>query len=225
MCFVIVINTLCVQVSDEDSDQPETAEKTDTDEKPFNSDQIDSKTLKYQSAQNELRKQVEYLEMTCNENKLRISDLEKQLQAEKAANGDRIKLNEALKQELQNLQQKWKDSCNECQRLRDKVLQLTGELKSTNENLKKTEEKAEKRDSSTNSVHTFEEVTALEEELVYLKERYVVITEEKQMLNKKLNALTDEYKSLCNRSYNQMFFYVAPLVLMVLYLLVSSITS
>lgn len=71
----------------------------------------------------------------------------------------------------------------------------------------------------------FEEVAALEEELVLIKERYAVIAEEKTMLNKKLNTLREQYNTVCNNSYNKIFFYVAPLVLMVLYLLISAMAS
>lgn len=120
-----------------------------------------------------------------------------------------------LKQELQTLQQKWKESCNECQRLQSNVDCL-------NEQMKALEEKKSVESQCRLSL---EEVVALEEELVLIKEKYAQLSEEKMNLNKKLNSLRDQYNLVCNKSYNTMFFYIAPLVLMVLYLLVSSMTS
>lgn len=130
---------------------------------------------------------------------------------------EKTKLTEMLKQELQTLQQKWKESCNECQRLEDKVSSLTEGLKAL---------EASKRDGSApQSPLSMEEVAALEEELILVKEKYAQLSEEKTHLNKQLSVLRDQYNVVCNKSYNTMFFYIAPLVLMVLYLLISSMTS
>lgn len=213
-----VYNLIClVQPSAEDTEELlNSEEKADSEEKPFDADQIDSKTLKYQyqSAQNELKKQIEQLEATSTSNKLRIAELEKELTEQKQITAEKTKLTEMLKQELQTLQQKWKDSCNECQRLQDRVESLTEEVKTLGSGA-----------SGSECPLSIEEVRALEEELVLVKERYAQLSEEKMNLNKKLNALRDQYNVVCNKSYNTMFFYIAPLVLMVLYLLISSMTS
>lgn len=122
-----------------------------------------------------------------------------------------------LKQELQTLQQKLKESCSECQRLQDKISSLTDELK--------TLEVIKSDSFGSQCPLSVEEVAALEEELVLIKEKYAQLSEEKTSLNKQLNILRDQYNVVCNKSYNTMFFYIAPLVLMVVYLLISSMTS
>lgn len=153
------------------------------------------------------------MENAATSNKLRIAGLEKDLIEQKQITNEKNKLAEMLKQELQNLQQKWKESFNECQHLQDKVDSLSEEIK--------TLLTVDKKDVGL----SMEDITALEEELVLLKEKYAQLTDEKTHLNKKLNHLQNQYNVVCNKSYNIMFFYIAPLVLMVLYLLISSMTS
>ncbi|GJQ72368.1 hypothetical protein Trydic_g3451 [Trypoxylus dichotomus] len=217
---------------------------------------VNSKTLKYQfqTAQNELKRQIENLEQIVNSNKSKISDLEDSLSKEKHLNllkGEEV---DNLKDELVLLTQKWKESCNEAQQLRDKVTTLKNELLVAEESVLKTkmavkEDKTEEKDSETciNNITTVaivqsdpkidmvanistnniseEQISTLEEELIILKERFAQVNEEKLMLSKSLTSLHEQYNSLRNRSHNTMFFYIAPLVLTVLYLLISSMFS
>lgn len=191
-------NSECVDDCDDDVDDDDDIDNAE--EKPFDSDHIDSKTLKYQyqSVQNELKKQIEQLENKSEVNQQKITELEKELIEQKQIAIEKTTLTEMLKQELQVLQQKLKDNCNEYQRLQDKF----GE-----------------------KVLSVEEISALEEELVLVKEKYAQLVDEKTNLNQKLNQLQKQYNIACNKSHNVMFFYIAPLVLMILYLLISSITS
>lgn len=222
---------------------------TDTEEEVKTVD-VNSKTLKYQfqTAQNELKRQIENLEQLLNANKLKISDLEDSLSNERHINT--LKSNEIkdLKEELVVLTQRWKESCNEAQQLRDKVTTLKGDLETAQEELSKpkmaTEEEVDSkqfiinnddmvqsdcnRDAvaniSTRSISD-DHFQALEEELVILKERFAQVNDEKLMLSKSLSTLNDQYNCLRNRSHNTMFFYIAPVVLTVLYLLISSMFS
>lgn len=213
---------------------------------------VNSKTLKYQfqTAQNELKRQIENLEQIVNSNKLKISELEESLSNEKHINllkGDEV---DSLKDELLLLTQKWKESCNEAQQLRDKVAVMKNDLLVAKDEISRTktvmemkeEEDLEKcvnnddnivqNDSkhdvvaniSMNKINE-EQFSALEEELIILKERFAQINEEKLELSKNLTSLNKDYNSLQNRSHNTMFFYIAPLALAVLYLLVSSMFS
>lgn len=213
---------------------------------------VNSKTLKYQfqTAQNELKRQIENLEQIVNSNKLKISELEESLSNEKHINllkGDEV---DSLKDELLLLTQKWNESCNEAQQLRDKVAVMKNDLLVAKDEISRTktvmemkeEEDLEKcvnnddnivqNDSkhdvvaniSMNKINE-EQFSALEEELIILKERFAQINEEKLELSKNLTSLNKDYNSLQNRSHNTMFFYIAPLALAVLYLLVSSMFS
>ncbi|KAI4456537.1 centrosomal protein [Holotrichia oblita] len=213
---------------------------------------VNSKTLKYQfqTAQNELKRQIENLEQIVNSNKLKISELEDSLSNEKHMNllkGDEV---DSLKDELLLLTQKWKESCNEAQQLRDKVAVMKNDLLAAKDEVSRTKtviEKKQEEDSQkcvnnddnivqNDSKHDVvanismskineEQFSALEEELIILKERFAQINEEKLVLSKNLTSLNKEYNSLQNRSHNTMFFYIAPLALAVLYLLVSSMFS
>ncbi|GLV32945.1 Sarcolemma associated protein [Carabus blaptoides fortunei] len=68
-------------------------------------------------------------------------------------------------------------------------------------------------------------ITELEEELVVMKEKYAECNVEKLQLNKSLESLQKEYNALANRSHNIMFLYMAPLVLLLAYLLLTSLFS
>ncbi|KRT83691.1 hypothetical protein AMK59_3192 [Oryctes borbonicus] len=225
-------------------------------EEEIKSVDVNSKTLKYQfqTAQNELKRQIENLEQIVNSNKLKILDLELNLSTEKQENFLKGEEVDHLKDELLLLTQKWKESCNETQQLRDRVATLKNELTLAEEAVLKTkmaveEEEAEQENSQTcvNNVTTVpivqsdrkidvvantsvnktneEQISTLEEEMVILKERFAQVTEEKLMLSKNLSSLQEQYNGLCNRSHNTMFFYIAPLVLTLLYLLISSMFS
>lgn len=188
-------------------DSSTVSEKSDVVEKPY-SDHVDSKTLKYQyqTVQNELKKQIERLERELSENDQiqRIERLERQISEKDETIS---KLQEEFRKEREALQEQFRTACDECRQLRDEVSTL------------KNDEQRKK------CVLTFEEITDLEEQLVQYKERCAAIIDENTALTMKMNVITDQYNKLCNKSYNQLFFYVAPLVLMVLYLLISSIAS
>lgn len=201
----------------------------------------------FQTAQNELKRQIENLEQLVNSNKLKISDLEDSLSNEKHVNLLKSDEVDRLKEELVVLTQKWKESCNEAQQLKDKVAMLKTELEVVEEGVLKAKMKAKEEEDSQKCINndeivqndpkkdavadislskiSEEQLSTLEEELVILKERFVQINEEKLLLNKSLTSLHDQYNRLRNRSHNTMFFYIAPLVLTVLYLLISSMFS
>lgn len=84
-------------------------------------------------------------------------------------------------------------------------------------------------DSGDTNGHRVEEIdvkfTELEEELVVMKEKYAECNLEKLQLNKNLDSLQKEYNALANRSHNIMFLYMAPLILLVAYLLLTSLFS
>ncbi|XP_019876248.1 sarcolemmal membrane-associated protein [Aethina tumida] len=196
--------------TDEESLVGDTQTISDTSEK---GDYVDSHTLKYQfqSAQNELKRKIEVLEALSNVNKIKLTELTNELSEEKEKSMNRLRENESLKEELSQFEQKWKESCNESQQLRDKVESLSAKLE-------------EKSDSNERLV-TFQQLVDVEEELVLLKERFAKIGDEKLKLQHELYSLTEQYKVVCNRSYNKHFFYIAPLVIMVLYLLISAMIS
>lgn len=78
---------------------------------------------------------------------------------------------------------------------------------------------------SNNEIVSHDQLLYLEEELVMLKERFAQVSEEKLKLVKDLLTLREQYNTVCNRSHNKYFFYIAPLIAMVLYLLVSAMIS
>lgn len=208
---------------------------------------IDSKTLKYQfqSLQIELKKQIEQLQQQSIVNRNKITELETALTKEKQTCFDKTEECAHLKRELGLLEQKWKESCNEMQQMRDKILSLNEQLCNIDSisfshngvgsnNTKHLSDKVETNDQaqvSSNNIElksaisntslSAEQIAALEEELVVLKERYAAVNDEKRVLNKNLTVMQDQYNALCNRSHNTMFFYIAPLVLAILYLLIS----
>ncbi|XP_015838366.2 sarcolemmal membrane-associated protein [Tribolium castaneum] len=185
----------------------------------FDSDNVDSKTLKfkYQTAQNELKKRIEILESILESNKSKMSELEKLLSEEKELNCVQTKENEAMREELVVLQQKWKESCNESQQLRDRVSGLVKEL-----------EEASAKDQIVNTStisSSYEQLVSLEEELVLLKERYAQSNDDKLKLQQELAKVREQYNKVCNSSYDKMYFYIAPLILMILYLVISAMIS
>nr|XP_022910384.1 sarcolemmal membrane-associated protein [Onthophagus taurus] len=190
-----------------------------------------SKTLKYQfqTAQNELKKQIENLEQLLVKNKFKITSLEEELKAEKMICLGKSNEMDELKVTLSVNMEKLKEACNESQQLKDKLNVVCEELKSKEEmNLetkleKKSENNLEKR--SNDYSKTIEHVLCLEEELVKLKEKFADVNEEKLVLNKEIKELRERYKAECDRSQNTVFFYVAPLVLILIYMLVSSLFS
>lgn len=65
----------------------------------------------------------------------------------------------------------------------------------------------------------------LEEELVIVKEQYAKSVEDKLDLNRSLDKVQKDFNDLTNRSHNVMFFYIAPLVFLVAYLLFTTLFS
>lgn len=183
---------------------------------------VDSRTLKYQfqTVQNDLKKQIEHLQSTTQANQIKIVGLEQALKNEKELTETKSEEIKILKQTLQNFDQKLKENSSGRQQLQDEVSILSQNLKEAKNKLKESSENSKKM----NGVN-IEQFSALEEELVILKESFARISQEKLELNKTLENVRGQYNSLCNRSYNNMFFYIGPLVLMVLYLLISNIFS
>lgn len=79
------------------------------------------------------------------------------------------------------------------------------------------------------SIEEFDEekrkIHELEEELVLMKERFAKCNDDNILLNKQYDKLQKEYHDLSNRSYNVMFFYIAPLVFLIAYLLFAVLFS
>ncbi|XP_057661099.1 sarcolemmal membrane-associated protein isoform X1 [Diorhabda carinulata] len=218
---------------DSESDQDKTDPSDESEESTERADTVDSKTLKYQfhAAQNELKRKIETLESIGNTYRNKIVELDKALNEEKIISKDRTEENEVLKQEVVLLRQKWKECSNENQQYRDKMSALNSELETALEKLKQaaeTKEKIENVPAEPNILKPFvslEQLAQIEEELVLLKERYAQVSEDKMALRHDLATLKTQYDAICNRFYNKFFWYVAPLVAMVFYLLISAMIS
>nr|CAI5857294.1 unnamed protein product [Callosobruchus analis] len=217
----------------EDSEKEKDTEKSDTsrsnnenEEVEDEDDQVDSKTLKcqFQSMQEELKRRIEALESILKTKESYMTELSRCLREEKELSMQRRMEAEQLKQELE---QQAKESCNESQQYKDKIDLLTKELDSAQSKLKELDEnmKEKELDTSKSSAVSYEELISVEEELVLIKERFAQITEEKLKLQRDLVSMTEQYRMVCNSSHNKYFFYVAPLVFMVLYLLISAMIS
>lgn len=217
----MITENLFLQDQHNGGDSPTLDSPPENEKDDFDSDYIDSKTLKYkyQSAQNELKKKIEMLESILESNKIKMIDLEKCLNIETQANVSEKEENVRIKEELQVLQQKFKESCNESQQLKDKVTCLIRELE-----VVKNQEDQHKSIISASS-DSYEQLVSLEEELVLLKQRYAQINEEKVKLLHDLSKLKEQYHKVCNTSYDKMYFYIAPLILMILYLVISAMIS
>ncbi|VEN64352.1 unnamed protein product [Callosobruchus maculatus] len=217
----------------EDSEKEKDTEKSDSsrsnnenEEGEDEDDQVDSKTLKcqFQSMQAELRRRIEALESILETKESYMTELSRCLREEKELSMQRRMEAEQLKQELE---QQAKESCNESQQYKDKIDLLTKELDSAQTKLKELDENVKEKelDTSKSSTVSYEELISVEEELVLIKERFAQITEEKLKLQRDLVSMTEQYRMVCNSSHNKYFFYVAPLVFMVLYLLISAMIS
>lgn len=180
-----------------------------------------------------MKRKIELLESISNGNKFKITELDTALHEEKIISHQQLIENQNLKQELIILEQKWKESCNENQQYKDKMKHLMNELEIAQEQLKQVTDNVKKQVDKnllntsimSNNVVTYDQLVNLEEELVLLKERFAQVGDEKLKLQRDLLIMTEKYNMVCNRSYNKYFFYVAPLVFMVLYLLVSAMIS
>ncbi|XP_030745315.1 sarcolemmal membrane-associated protein-like isoform X2 [Sitophilus oryzae] len=225
--------------SENDIESPEITEQDiSVDRKSFVSDQIDSKTLKYQyqSAQREqmeLKRKIDILEKISETNKMKIAELDRALDEEKELNSQRLLERENLRQELLDLEQKWREGCNENQQLKDKVNALVAEIEQRrkdekNEDTRKvtsykeysdnTEQMPDETLSKTNNI----QLAVLEEEMIALKSKYSQTCEDKMQLQKDLLKMKVEYEMLCDSIYNKYFWYIGPIVLLVLYLLFST---
>ncbi|CAH1996671.1 unnamed protein product [Acanthoscelides obtectus] len=219
------------QEDSEMSEKEKYTEKSDTsrsndNEEEEEDDQVDSKTLKcqFQSMQAELKRRIEALESILTTKESYMTELSRCLAEEKELSLQRRVEAEQLKQELE---QQTKEICNESQQYKDKIDLLTKELESAQTKLKEVDENVKEKelDTSKSSTVTYEELISVEEELVLIKERFAQITEEKLKLQRDLVSMTEQYRMVCNSSHNKYFFYVAPLVFMVLYLLISAMIS
>ncbi|XP_017770427.1 PREDICTED: sarcolemmal membrane-associated protein isoform X2 [Nicrophorus vespilloides] len=188
---------------------------------------VDTRTLKYhnQSAQNELKKQIEQMSIVSCADKTKIALLEKSLMTEKETISYLTSKQTSLKEDLAFIEAKYVESASESDSLKKKIEALQAEL-SKAVALTMTTEKATQIDQlAVEKSDNISQVQELEEDLVSLKERYAAITEEKIAINKDMLNLHDKYNALRDRSHNVLFCYIAPLVLMVLYLLISSMFS
>lgn len=175
----------------------------------------DSKTLKYkyQTAQNELRQKIETLESLLVSNDRKVALLEKQLHDERNNSHAINESNQSLKSELESLKKQCKESQDESQVFKEQISELLVR-------------KREGRHSVANvNQATYQQLVNVEEELVTLKERYAQINEEKTKLLKEFSKLKDQYNQLCNSSYDKMYWYMAPLILIILYLVISAMIS
>uniref|UniRef100_A0AAR5PGI2 FHA domain-containing protein n=1 Tax=Dendroctonus ponderosae TaxID=77166 RepID=A0AAR5PGI2_DENPD len=74
--------------------------------------------------------------------------------------------------------------------------------------------------NSCSSILSNEELTNIEEELVLFKEKYAQSCEDKLKLQKDLLKLRVQYNMMCDSLYNKYFWYIGPLVIIVIYLLI-----
>lgn len=111
-----------------------------------------------------------------------------------------------------------KITCDSLQRV---IAELKDEIKSKEEKMKRKElMKSLSEDDELRN-----RFSELEEELVVVKENYAKSVEDKMLLNKSLDKMQKEYNDLTNRSHNVMFFYIAPLVFLVAYLMFTTLFS
>ncbi|XP_050297685.1 sarcolemmal membrane-associated protein [Anthonomus grandis grandis] len=201
-----------------------------------------------QREQMELKRKIQILEKNSEFNKSTILELNKALCDERQLSEERQAACDTLKEELRVLNQRWEDSNGKNLRLIARVNDLVKELDKQKEQLllagsnasKETEEeeeetvvenneivqeeeeegKIEELNSSNMSVVSTEQLLNIEEELVLLKEKYAQSCEEKMRLQRDLVKIKIQYEMVCDSMYNKYFWYVAPLVIIVLYLLI-----
>lgn len=196
--------------------------------------EIDSGTIKhqmYQSAQNEMKKKIETLQNLCTLHQEKVNELEKLLYDEKELTKKVASENNNLKHELDNLKSDLNKSI-------DRNVDLESEIKKLKEieNKKGVEELEISLKSGMMGDHecnlndsnisvSYKELVSVEEELVTLKEKYAQVSNDKSELQKQVELMRQEINQMRNQSHNTTFFYVAPLVLIVLYLLISKMFS
>ncbi|KAL1495033.1 hypothetical protein ABEB36_010519 [Hypothenemus hampei] len=193
----------------------------------FSTDNVDSKTLKYQyqSAQREemeLRRKLEVLEKNSEANRTKIIELTKSLDDERTISGERLEICERLREELAHLEEKWHEGHIENQKLLERINEFQYTEVEPKESESKNEETLKHIESSLSSAATTvtnEQLMIIEEELVIFKEKYSQICDEKMKLQKDLLRLRVQYDMVCNNMYNKYFLYVGPLVMIVFYLL------
>lgn len=207
---------------------------------------------KLQAAQNDvleksttiskMSEEVENLLETSALINAKISLVETDLLEERASCKHYMKEVERLRQELNVTQQLADTTSTEEQTLKSQVDALSAELRlrPTVESFEELKHKCSSLEKIVQKIKTNQQkvadsgdtngeidvkFTELEEELVVMKEKYAECNLEKLQLNKNLDTLQKEYNALANRSHNIMFLYMAPLVLLVAYLLLTSLFS
>lgn len=208
---------------------------------------VDTKTLKYhvQSIHSQYKQEIALLQAEALKKEQLLQQITaNRIRLEKEKEANLLELNQ-LREDHQMFKQNFKETLNECQQLKDRLQNVQDQQKVAEEKLQALKDSSEEIQekkltkeinadisdtletsmSSSEAVSLTDTVSILETELITLKERYAQLTDEKTALNKKLQNLNDDYNALCNRSYNTMFYYIAPLVFMVIYLLVSSMFS
>lgn len=195
-------------------------------------DHIDSKTLKYhfQSTQNELKKKIEVLEQLCKSHQEKNEEVSALYEEEKTLLSKFEADNKELKDELSVCRENLERSRRENYDLKNEVnFLLASKEIGAGDSLTEPSVEKEKitlvEQSSSEKVISCEELVAVEEELVLLKERFSQVNSEKVKLLQDIEGLKKEYISVKNHSHNMTFLYVAPLVLIVLYLLMSNMFS
>ncbi|XP_045477813.1 sarcolemmal membrane-associated protein [Harmonia axyridis] len=195
-------------------------------------DHIDSKTLKYhfQSTQNELKKKIEVLEQLCKSHQEKNEEVSALYEEEKTLLSKFEADNKELKDELSVCRENLERSRRENYDLKNEVnFLLASKEIGAGDSLTEPSVEKEKitlvEQSSSEKVISYEELVAVEEELVLLKERFSQVNSEKVKLLQDIKGLEKEYISVKNHSHNMTFLYVAPLVLIVLYLLMSNMFS
>lgn len=143
---------------------------------------------------------------------------------------------EKLKQELEVLDGTWQESREENRLLIKKINELVQELENRKEEIARqqtntTDEQSPNGECVSESNTTIplnaslEQLTSIEEELVLFKEKYAEICDEKVKLQRDLLKLRVQYDSMCDNVYNKYFWYVGPLVLVIIYLLLRELIS
>lgn len=195
-------------------------------------DHIDSKTLKYhfQSTQNELKKRIELLEQLCKSHQEKSEEMSTLYEEEKKLLSKFEEDNLELKNELCICRENLEKSRKENYDLKNEVniLLATKEIGAGDavvEPILEKEEVTPELQSMSEKVVSHKELVAVEEELVLLKECLSQVNAEKVKLLQEIDGLRKDYNTVKNYSHNMTFLYVAPLVLIVLYLLMSNMFS
>ncbi|XP_044759229.1 sarcolemmal membrane-associated protein isoform X2 [Coccinella septempunctata] len=215
----------------DEADVPEKQNEENSGEERENKlvDNIDSKTLKYhfQSTQNELKKRIDILEQLCKSHQEKLEEVTALYEEKKNLLSKFEVDNKELKDELCICRENLEKCHRENYDLKNEVniLLATKEIGAGDSVVEPVTEKDNVTQSVTEKLVSYEELVAVEEELVLLKERFSQANAEKVKLLQDIEGLRKDYNSVKNHSHNMTFLYVAPLVLIVLYLLMSNMFS